>query len=76
MTPVSTPARRTAKPALGTVRRAGDHPNHGEDWPNIALSVSTVRSARGGRAPELNSLIVQYPPPPRPARPRARDGIM
>jgi uncharacterized protein (TIGR02231 family) len=24
-----------------------------------------VRTARGGRAPDLNSLIVQYPPPPR-----------
>jgi uncharacterized protein (TIGR02231 family) len=29
--------------------------------------VSTVRSARGGKAPELNSLIVQYPQPPQPA---------
>ena len=57
------------KPALELVRRAEITQTTGEDWPNIALSVSTVRSARGGRAPELNSLIVQYPPPPRPAAP-------
>jgi len=57
------------KPALELVRRAEITQTTGEDWPNIALSVSTVRSARGGRAPELNSLIVQYPPPPRPAVP-------
>ena len=57
------------KPALELVRRAEITQTTGEDWSNIALSVSTVRSARGGKAPELNSLIVQYPPPPRPAAP-------
>jgi uncharacterized protein (TIGR02231 family) len=57
------------KPALELVRRAEITQTSGEDWPNIALSVSTVRSARGGKAPELNSLIVQYPLPPRPAAP-------
>src|SRR5712672_3780792 len=57
------------KPALELVRRAEITQTTGEDWPNIALSVSTVRSARGGKAPELNSLIVQYPSPPRPAAP-------
>jgi uncharacterized protein (TIGR02231 family) len=55
------------KPALELVRRAEITQTTGEDWSNVALSVSTVRSARGGKAPELNSLIVQYPPPPRPA---------
>src|ERR1700720_2350034 len=57
------------KPALELVRRAEITQTTGEDWPNVALSVSTVRTARGGKAPELNSLIVQYPPPPRPAAP-------
>ena len=52
------------KPALELVRRAEVTQTTGEDWSNVALSVSTVRSARGGNAPELNSLIVQYPPPP------------
>jgi uncharacterized protein (TIGR02231 family) len=56
------------KPALELVRRADITQSTGEDWSNIALAVSTVRMARGGSAPELNSLIVQYPPaqPPRP----------
>ena len=57
------------KPALELVRRAEITQTTGEDWSNVALSVSTVRSARGGKAPELNSLIVQYPSPPRPAAP-------
>jgi uncharacterized protein (TIGR02231 family) len=48
------------------VRRAEITQATGEDWSNVALSVSTVRTARGGSAPDLNSLIVQYPQPPRP----------
>jgi uncharacterized protein (TIGR02231 family) len=55
------------KPVLELVRRAEITQNTGEDWTNVALSVSTVRTARGGKAPDLNSLIVQYPPPPRPS---------
>ena len=57
------------KPALELVRRAEITQGTGEDWSNVALAVSTVRTARGGSAPDLNSLIVQYPPPPRPAAP-------
>jgi uncharacterized protein (TIGR02231 family) len=49
------------KPALELVRRAEITQTTGEDWSNVALSVSTVRTARGGNAPELNPLIVQYP---------------
>jgi uncharacterized protein (TIGR02231 family) len=58
---------RDRKPALELVRRAEITQNTGEDWSNVALAVSTVRTARGGKAPDLNSLIVQYPPPPRAA---------
>ena len=54
------------KPALELVRRAEITQNTGEDWSNVALSVSTVRTARGGNAPDLNSLIVQYPQLQRP----------
>jgi uncharacterized protein (TIGR02231 family) len=54
------------KPALELVRRAEIVQNTGEDWTNVALGVSTVRTARGGNAPDLKSLIVQYPQPPRP----------
>src|SRR6195952_4076163 len=49
------------KPSLELVRRAEITQNTGEDWSNVALSVSTVRTARGGNAADLNSLIVQYP---------------
>jgi len=41
------------KPALELVRRAEITQTTGEDWSNVALSVSTVRTARGGNAPEL-----------------------
>ena len=54
------------KPALELVRRAEITQSTGEDWSDVALSVSTVRTARGGNAPELGSLIVQYPQVPRP----------
>ncbi len=55
---------RDRKPALELVRRAEITQTTGEDWSNVALAVSTVRTARGGSAPDLSSLIVQYPPPP------------
>jgi uncharacterized protein (TIGR02231 family) len=55
------------KPALELVRRAEITQNTGEDWSNVALAVSTVRTARGGNAPDLKSLVVQYPPPPAPS---------
>jgi uncharacterized protein (TIGR02231 family) len=73
------------KPGLELVRRAEITQSTGEDWSNVALAVSTVRTARGGSAPELNSLIVQYPQPPRPlaagaasdaARPRSMPAPM
>jgi uncharacterized protein (TIGR02231 family) len=54
------------KAALELVRRAEIVQSTGEDWSNVALGVSTVRTARGGNAPELNTLIVQYPQVPRP----------
>src|SRR5262249_3408484 len=57
---------RDRKPALELVRRAEIVQTTGEDWSNVALGVSTVRTARGGNAPDLKSLIVQYPQAPRP----------
>jgi uncharacterized protein (TIGR02231 family) len=54
------------KPTLELVRRAEITQNTGEDWSNVTLGVSTVRVARGGNVPDLNSLIVQYPQAPRP----------
>jgi uncharacterized protein (TIGR02231 family) len=65
------------KPSLELVRRAEIVQRTGEDWANVALAVSTVRTGRGGNAPNLNTLVVNYPqpvPPPAPvsARPQAR----
>lgn len=65
------------KPALELVRRAEITQNTGEDWSNVALGVSTARTARGGSAPELNTLVVQYPQAPRqPATSSVADHAM
>jgi uncharacterized protein (TIGR02231 family) len=59
---------RDRKPALELVRRAEIVQNSGEDWRDVDLAVSTVRTAKGGTAPDLRPLIVRYPQP-RPAEP-------
>lgn len=59
------------KPALELIRLAEIVQTTGEDWNDVALTVSTVRTARGGSAPELTPLIVRYPAPPPPPRPLA-----
>jgi uncharacterized protein (TIGR02231 family) len=61
---------RERKPALELVRRAEIVQQTGEDWSDVALSVSTVRTAKGGSGPELSPLIVRYyvPPAPQPAK--------
>ncbi len=47
---------RDRKPALELVRRAEITQSTGEDWSNVRLDVSTVRTARGGDAPDLSTL--------------------
>ncbi|MGJ4895110.1 mucoidy inhibitor MuiA family protein [Bradyrhizobium oligotrophicum] len=67
------------KPALELVRRAEIQQATGEDWSEVALTVSTVRTGRGGSAPELRTIIAQYPPPqpaPKPAAVSAARGLM
>lgn len=54
------------KPQLELVRRAEITQSTGEDWSNVALGVSTVRISRGGSAPELSTLVAQYPQLPKP----------
>ena len=63
------------KAALKLVRRAEITQSTGEDWTNVALGVSTVRVARGGSAPELGTLIAQYPQPPLPKKAGAISGM-
>ena len=50
---------RDRKPALELVRRAEIVQNTGEDWRDVDLAVSTVRTAKGGSAPDLRPLIVR-----------------
>ncbi|WP_316203653.1 mucoidy inhibitor MuiA family protein [Bradyrhizobium sp. SZCCHNS3051] len=50
------------KSALELVRRAEIQQSTGEDWSDVALAVSTVRTDRGSSAPELRTMIAQYPP--------------
>ena len=57
---------RDRKPQLELVRRAEVTQSTGEDWSNVTLGVSTVRISRGGSAPELGSLVAQYPQVPKP----------
>jgi len=54
---------RDRKPALELVRRAEIVQATGEDWNDVALSVSTVRTGKGGNAPELQPMIVRYNEP-------------
>jgi uncharacterized protein (TIGR02231 family) len=57
---------RAGRPAsLELIRRAEIVQSTGEDWTDVALAVSTVRTAKGGNAPDLRPLIVRYPAPPR-----------
>ena len=66
---------RERKPALELIRRAEIVQQTGEDWTDVALSVSTVRTAKGGSAPELRPLIVRYPEPAASSPRRARAAI-
>ena len=61
---------RERKPALELIRRAEIVQQTGEDWSDVALTVSTVRTAKGGNGPELRPLIVRYyqPQAPVPAK--------
>jgi uncharacterized protein (TIGR02231 family) len=57
---------RERKPSVELIRRAEIVQNTGEDWSDVALAVSTLRTAKGGNAPDLKPLIVNYLQPARP----------
>ncbi|PTM54868.1 mucoidy inhibitor MuiA family protein [Phreatobacter oligotrophus] len=52
-----------AKPQLELVRRADIRQQTGEDWTDVALTVSTARVARGGAAPVLQPLVLRFHDP-------------
>ena len=55
------------KPALDLVRRAAVSQRSGEDWTNVALTVSTLRAARRTSAPDIDTQrLVFFEPPPMP----------
>jgi uncharacterized protein (TIGR02231 family) len=64
-------AVKDGKPSLELIRRAEIVQTTGEDWADVALAVSTVRTAQGGSAPDLRPLIVRYPAPAAPPSPVA-----
>jgi uncharacterized protein (TIGR02231 family) len=59
---------RERKPALELIRRAEIVQETAEDWSDVALSVSTVRTAKGGGGPELRPLVVRYAEPAGPVK--------
>ncbi|KFC74019.1 Iron-sulfur cluster assembly protein [Bosea sp. LC85] len=50
----------TAKPEITFIRRAELRQRTGEDWTDVALILSTTRSAGGTRAPELAPVQVAF----------------
>lgn len=61
------------KPEVAFVRRAELRQRSGEDWGDVALTLSTTRSAGGASAPELPPMQVAFFEPPvlYESRPRA-----
>lgn len=59
------------KPQLELVRRASVTQRTGEDWTDVALSVSTTRAQRGAAAPDVQPLRVSFWEPPVPLAARA-----
>ncbi|MDP3602221.1 MAG: mucoidy inhibitor MuiA family protein [Bosea sp. (in: a-proteobacteria)] len=69
-----TTAGPAGKPALDLLRRAELRQRTGEDWADVALTLSTTRSAGGTQAPDLTPVQVMFFEPPvlYEARPMAR----
>jgi uncharacterized protein (TIGR02231 family) len=62
----------TAKPEIAFVRRAELRQRSGEDWTDVAVALSTTRSAGGTRAPDLAPMQVMFFEPPSIYESRAR----
>ncbi|MEZ2407159.1 mucoidy inhibitor MuiA family protein [Bosea sp. RCC_152_1] len=54
----------TAKPELALTRRAEIRQRTGEDWGDVALTLSTTRSAGGTGAPDLQPMQIAFFEPP------------
>jgi uncharacterized protein (TIGR02231 family) len=60
---LTSPGPSDAAGSVDIVRRAEIEQHSGEDWADVPLSVSTLRTAGGTSAAELGPLIVRYRPP-------------
>jgi uncharacterized protein (TIGR02231 family) len=67
---------RDRKPALAFERRAQITQRTGEDWGEVALTVSTVRAARGTAAPEVQPMLVTFFEPVAGLADQRRDEMM
>lgn len=61
-----------AKPEIAFIRRAELRQRSGEDWSDVAVTLSTTRSAGGTRAPDLAPVQVAFYEPPSVYESRAR----
>jgi len=59
---LSTETAKLSLASFGTVRQ-----RTGEDWSDVALTLSTAQPAQGSQMPELQPWWIQPPPPPAPA---------
>jgi len=62
----------TDKPEIALTRRAEIRQRTGESWDDVALTLSTTRSAGGTRAPELQPMQVAFFEPPTVYESRSR----
>lgn len=62
---------RNVAPSLALIRRASVQQRSGEDWRDVALSLSTTRPSNGAAAPTLPPLTVDYAPEAPAPRPYA-----
>jgi uncharacterized protein (TIGR02231 family) len=60
---LTSPGPGNAAGSVDIVRRAEIEQHSGEDWADVPLSVSTLRTAGGTSGAELGPLIVRYRPP-------------
>ncbi|MEZ5840490.1 MAG: mucoidy inhibitor MuiA family protein [Hyphomicrobiales bacterium] len=63
-------SRPDAPAAVTLVRRAEVRQTSGEDWSDVALTLSTARTLGGTAAPDISPLRVAFYEPPRPMRGR------
>ena len=57
---------KTTPPKVTLARRAAVTQRSGENWDAVTLKLSTARPSDGASAPPLDTLTVDFEPPPRP----------